>query len=738
MTPLENTAKQGLVVLLLLMSFFIGTLKAQDYEVEKISINALDEDFGAVRFKNGIVFCSDRTHKKFNFDEDSARYYTDMFYSELLPNNKWTDARLFSNELADYLNEGPATFNSPGNTIYYTANYAPKDSASKNKIEEYKLGIFISSFNKGIWTKGKPFPFNSSKSDFNVAHPALSPNDSILYFASNMPGGIGGTDLYKCIWKNGRWSLPINLGANVNTADDEIFPFVSQEGILYFTSNREYDGHKGDLNIFSVRILDDGYATPKPMPEPINSTDDDFAYAEYEQSQYGFFSSNRLGKNDDIFQFRMNVPNFNDCKENFRPIFCYNIEDLIISPVDTLPVVYEWTLGDGSTQRGLSIQHCYDTLGTYHVALNIIDTLTNTVFYKVSETTIDIREAEQPYILSNDTTVKDVPTKFYSDDRFIKNFQVEKKYWIIDNRESFEGDSLVYAFTEPGTHTVLCGVTGPTRADGTKEKSCAYKHVVVLEDAQAPYPKADPNPNVEPVQKIAFHENFNILALQKDPQLAPLYHIIIAESKTRLTFNDPLFSKTRFVIIEAQNDSGDYVYTVGNTAELNRLYPMFKELQDSGYKAMQIEEFTRAELTEDFIRTGKYIERGDAEQLNKEFAKLKDIKFEYNSDEIKEESQANLDYIASMLRLEEDFELKIGAHTCSMGSHEYNLDLSNRRAKSVMKYFQERGVDLSRMSSEGYAETQPVATNTTEEGKALNRRVEFIIVFNEHRIASND
>jgi OOP family OmpA-OmpF porin len=249
---------------------------------------------------------------------------------------------------------------------------------------------------------------------------------------------------------------------------------------------------------------------------------------------------------------------------------------------------------------------------------------------------------------------------------------------------------------------------------------------------------ADPDPNAEPVQKIQMREKVDLATLMANPDLAPLYHIIIAESENRITFNDPFFSKTRYVIIESKNEDGSYVYTVGNTAELTRLYDMFTELRDSGYTDVKIDQFNKEELKKEFVRTGKFIEPGNADKLNIEFANLKDIKFEYNSDVILEASKANLDYVAAMLKLENDFDVKINAHTCSMGKHEYNQTLSDRRAASVVRYFEEKGIARGRMLPEGFAETQPVATNLTEEGRQENRRVEFIIVFNNATVAENE
>lgn len=738
MNTLYYIAKLCYSTLFVLLCLNTLEATAQGYEVEPAPFNGQGADFGVVKFHNGVVFCSDRTRKKLSADEDSVLFYTDMFQSKLLPNNQWTAPELFSPVLTDFLNEGPAAFTQDNKTVYFTSNFAPKDTTRRGVIEEYKLGIFSSRFINGSWTPRVALPYNSSKSDYNLAHPALSPNDSVLYFASNMPGGLGGSDIYKCIWKNDRWSLPINLGADVNSSHDEYFPFHTTDGALYFTSNRPTEGKGDDLNIFAIQITEFGFGRAGLLPAPLNSEYDDFAYSEYMGNQFGFFSSNRNKTSDDIYQFRLNAPNFNDCQENSRPIYCYQIEDTRITETDSLPLVYEWNLGDGNFARGLSIQHCYDSLGTFHVSLTIKDTITNTVFYEVSSTDIEIAAAHQPYIICNDSTLTDIPTKFYSDYHFITDFKIENRYWIVDNKHHFEGDSLTYTFTETGTHTVVCGVTGPIGSNGQKQKACSYRQIQVFEPGTPNLPSPHPDPKEKPMQHIRLKSNFDMIAQKNSPELAPLFHIVLAQSKQRITFNDPFFSKNRFVIIESQETDGSYTYSVGNTAEINRLFPLFKELQDSGYTDLKVETYNRQEMVKEFVRTGKFIQKGNADELNKEFANLRDIKFEYNSDIILEESKANLNYIAAMLQLESDFSLKIAAHTCSQGTHDYNQSLSVRRAASVLRYFKEKGIDTSRITSQGYAETMPIATNLTEEGRAMNRRVEFVIVFESHVLASNE
>jgi outer membrane protein OmpA-like peptidoglycan-associated protein len=736
MFTLYHNISKTLIAGLIFACCNVQKASAQDYEVEPISVNSEDDDFGAIRLGQGIVFCSDRNHQRYLLDEnDTVHYYTDMFISRLLPNHTWTAPEIFDANIESFMNDGPMAVTRDGQTIYYTSNFEPNNPDAVLGVSHYRLGLFIAKKDGDRWIKKEPFVYNSKLSDYSMAQPSLSPNDSVLYFTSNMQGGLGGTDIYKCIWRHGQWSLPINLGDGVNSAYDELFPFITNDGILFFTSNRPIDEHQGDLNIFRSDILETGYTSAKILPAPLNSAFDDFAYTEYAGRTYGLISSNRNGGSDDIFQFRYKAPNFNDCKENYRPIFCYEIEDVRIQQNDTLPLTFEWTLGDGNKKYGSKISHCFADVGHYPISLNLVDTITGQTFFEVSSSTLDILPADQPYILSNDTTVINIENKFFSNDEFVKAFEVKKKMWIVDDSLSFEGDSLNYTFKEAGWHTVVCGVTGDVRQDGTIPKSCAYKQILVLQDSIPGIPRPHPNPNAEPIGKIKLKSVHEIAEFASTPDLVPLYHVHLTHSYKRLTFNDPFFSKTRFVIFESQENDGSYSYSVGNSAEMGRLYPIFKELQDSGYTHVKVEQTVREEFTKKFVRTGHYIEPGNADKLNIEFAKLKDIKFDYNSAEIHEESMANLDYIVAMLSIENDFDLKINAHTCSLGAENYNMELSRKRALSVMKYFAERGISEKRMSYEGFGETMPIADNSTEEGKAQNRRVEFIIIFNQNRTA---
>lgn len=724
---------QTAIKLILLFCVITFQVSAQTYEVEEVNFNSKKGDFAPIRFEDGLVFCSSRNQKKLVGDVDSVNYYTDMFVTFLNTNRKFSNPELLSSDLTGILNEGPAAFTSDYKTVYYTANISPdKRDANGKVIEEavYNLGIYIAKLVNGKWQKIGKLEFPSIPDEFDIAHPALSPNDSILYFTSNMDSGFGGSDIYYSLWKDGKWSDPINAGATINTEGNEVFPYHAKNGMFYFSTNgRHSDNSRIDMDIFSTKRGFGGeWMAPKALPDPLNTSANDYTYCEFNSENFGFISSDRKA-GDKIYAFSKSVPQFYDCAENQRTILCYHLEDTKIEKLQNTPLIYEWNLGDGTIVNNFDAQHCYAQPGKYNITLSVIDTVTNQRIMNVSETVLEIVDYQQPFILSNDSVKVNYPLTLFSDDSPIKKYKTAKHYWIVDDQHIFSGDTLKYTFTTPGWHTVLCGAVSEPLPGGEVMKSCSVKEIFVFDKDLPGFPQQDPNPSVEPTQKIQLRSSFDALASNKmNPK--NLYRIVIEKSKERLPMNHQSFKPLKEEIVESRDSSGIYTYSVGASAEISRLYDQFQDIQEQLGRNLTIETFDQNNFGKEYLRTGNYIEPGNAEALNVEFNRLKDIKFEYNSAVIKEESFGNLDYIAAMLMLEEDFTLKINAHTCSQGTHEYNQTLSEKRAQSVRDYFIRKGVKNSRLITKGYAETQPIASNDTEEGKSLNRRVEFIIIFN--------
>ncbi|WP_347051950.1 OmpA family protein [Flavobacterium olei] len=280
------------------------------YTIKNLDINTSKSDFGATFFKDNIVFTSARDTTSF-----SDKLYTwnnqpflNLYFAERNP----ADGSLFNetvflpNVMTKY-HEATASFDSQGKIIYYSTNIVKKN---KLVVDEAKVNNF--QIIKGSIVDNKlenPQKVFFDSDEYSVGHPALSDDGQWLFFASDMPGGYGETDLYVVkIAADGTMSSPKNLGPNINTIGNEVFPFF-QNGILYFSS----DGHYGwgDLDVYESKFLADGnFSSPKNLGAPINSNKDDFSFIIDKANTNGYFSSNGAGGkgDDDIYSFVKGKP----------------------------------------------------------------------------------------------------------------------------------------------------------------------------------------------------------------------------------------------------------------------------------------------------------------------------------------------------------------------------------------------------------------------------------------------
>lgn len=280
------------------------------YTIKNLDINTSKSDFGAAFFQDKIVFASARDTTKFS--EKLYSWNNQPFLSLYVAERNPADGSLFNetiflpNVMTKY-HEATASFDASGKTIYYSTNIVKKN---KLVIDQDKVNNF--QIIKGAVVDNKldnPQKVFFDSDDYSVGHPSLSDDGQYLFFASDMPGGYGETDLYYVkIANDGTMSSPVNLGPKINTIGNEVFPFY-RNGVLYFSS----DGHYGwgDLDVYESNFLADGtFTTPKNLGAPINSNKDDFAFIIDKADSYGYVSSNRAeGKgDDDIYSFTKGKP----------------------------------------------------------------------------------------------------------------------------------------------------------------------------------------------------------------------------------------------------------------------------------------------------------------------------------------------------------------------------------------------------------------------------------------------
>jgi outer membrane protein OmpA-like peptidoglycan-associated protein len=242
------------------------------------------------QFEDGLL------HRK---DGRSGNNFYGIAFSnspELMKEERWKEVEL------NQFHAGPVFFTPSGSKVFITVNDVTKMDGDKLKKHTLDLLSFYKA--ESGWQTTQ-LPFNSP--DYSTGHGVLDTLGNLI-FASDMPGGMGGTDLYMARYENGNWIEPKNLGPSINSGGNELFPFVSPSGVLYFSS----DGWQGlgGLDVFS---WSSGELTPTNLLAPLNSSSDDFSYWVNEDAGRGYFSSNRTNSKDKIYRFE--YPPF---KVNFK------------------------------------------------------------------------------------------------------------------------------------------------------------------------------------------------------------------------------------------------------------------------------------------------------------------------------------------------------------------------------------------------------------------------------------
>ena len=199
----------------------------------------INDEFSPVFYKGGIVFCSNRSDNSLVSYKDEQNRLFKIFYVMKKGSTGWDQPKILAKEITTAFNDGPVTFNENGNIMYYSRNNSIENSLRNISDTSNKLGIYSAELINGIWTNIKSFTYNIPL--YSFCTPALTPDGERIYFSSDMPGGIGGMDLYYCVWCNNEWGKPVNLGPVINTAKNESFPFACKNGKLFFAS----DGHNG-------------------------------------------------------------------------------------------------------------------------------------------------------------------------------------------------------------------------------------------------------------------------------------------------------------------------------------------------------------------------------------------------------------------------------------------------------------------------------------------------------------
>ncbi|MCH2021776.1 MAG: OmpA family protein [Saprospiraceae bacterium] len=629
-------------------------------------LNSSNIDFSPIYYKDGIVFVSTRTKgdKKDRWLNDN---YMDLYYSTQV-GESYSKPEIFADELNTEYHEGPSVFSKDEKTIYFTRNNFHKGKRVKSQDGTTKLKIFSAQVESGEWTDIKDLSFNSH--EYDVAHPALTKAENIIVFASNKKGGFGGMDLYAVYLEGENWSKPVNLGSRVNTAGDEVFPYIHLDGTLFFASNGW--STLGGLDIFMAGQVynhpDSLWEFPFNVGAPLNSQADDFGLIINKNKTSGFFSSNREGGSgeDDIYRFKIK-----DGLDGVAPIpsltvdVCVYNDDTRLRLDNAKVIVKRDTELKEDAVTSITNENGYTTCKLRAGDPYFVEVIREG-YFNVSDY----------FIMPKDVTGVDEYCVGMTRDHAVEI--VEEV--VVESRRKYITTDIPPVNYEYDISVPL----GPTYVVG-KVMNTDYK-------------KPLPNASVILLNRCNGEE-------------------LVMEVSENGEFGFPLECGCEYVVKSKKNKFfGD-----------NQVISLIDEVDCN--KAIEVE----MDMSPDFNEKGDpfmlrnqsletTIDKGDV-------IELKSIYYDYDKWNIRPDAANDLKDLVIIMKRNPSMEIELSSHTDSRGSASYNQELSRKRASTVKEYLLFRGIKSNRIVATGYGEDRLKNTCKicSEANHQENRRTEVLI-----------
>ncbi len=739
------------------------------------SINTEYNEFSPVIHPKGLIFCSDNPiNYNYNTITKIANKETKIYLSEKPKNSNdslWFNLpKIFAPELNHALYTGPISFNEK----YTYAAFNSIGKSTKNpKATKYSGKIYFAE-NKGYsWFNITPFEHNSD--DYSCLHPALSPDGKTMVFAANMPDSYGEFDLYVSYKTDKGWSKPQNLGININTAANEVYPYISSSGVLYFSSN----GHigLGGLDIFFAEPENIQWSKPINAGQTLNSNFDDFGITLNNNETSGFFSSNRKeGKsNDDIYAI-----NISYSKNTFRGkiLLSENINDgaanvklLLITPNGT--VVQQATTDKNGFFKFSQLPNDNNYLLTtteqdspfesykkIYLAdyNNQIRKKTTTdekgifVFYNMplNESSSNQIEDDTRIMITGSILYGENPSKPLVN----QNIElVDENGNILAKAKTDNYGGFKFTHLDPEKNYMI-------KLD-EKDTKLALNTKVIITDSKGKTVKVLNADNKGTFKyQILRAENNSLRVLEEedtsikiefkgklladDKNQTPISQITVSlidnkgkiiEKTTTDAFGNFKFvnlpSDKSYMIIINEEDAPANIKKIYIANEKGNIIRTF--IFDKNFYKYELLPEDRISLTEIFVED-PWLKIKDIKENKKEsIIVIENIYYDYGKWNITSQAATILDKVVNIMKENPNIYIELSSHTDSRSSAEFNLELSKKRAKSAVDYIISKGIDKNRISGVGMGESKLInycsdGVECTEEQHAQNRRTEFKVL----------
>jgi len=365
------------------------------YDLKNIAINSTSADFAPSFFGEQLIFSTARDTGRIlkSVHKWNNKPFTNLYTAKVSENGEYMAAERLSKKLNKKTHESSTAFTKDGSTVYFTRNNSKNGNFLRDKEGLSRLKIYRATLVDGLWKDVMELPFNSE--NYSVAHPTLSKDEKKLYFASDMPGTYGQSDIFEVdINEDGTFGVPKNLGNEINTESRETFPFVTGDDVLYFAS----DGHPGlgGLDIFATKIDDLNAIYILNLGEPVNSVQDDFSFIIDEETKKGLFASSREGGvgSDDIYSFT---------ETKSLDLICKTIITGVVKEKETGGALGNTEIKLFNSENGLVSSSSTNEMGVFTTEGNCAKDS-----YKIVASKNDYEEGDSTFVIEKGDDVSDV------------------------------------------------------------------------------------------------------------------------------------------------------------------------------------------------------------------------------------------------------------------------------------------------------------------------------------------
>jgi outer membrane protein OmpA-like peptidoglycan-associated protein len=661
------------------------------YTVQRAAFNSDVDDFGATFYKDGLVFASERD-KGIAFKRShswTGRSFLELYYVPFKNNGSdltYGRPEKFSDEVNSKYHDAMVTFDKGQETMLFTRNNYTKGKVGTDDDGVMKLNIYSVTKKGKTWTNETVLPFNSA--EYSCAHPTLTEDGTKLYFASDMPGGFGGMDIYVSEVEGGKFGPPTNLGPSINTEGHEVFPFIHKSGRLYFAS----DGHLGlgAMDILYVDPKDGGtWSAPENPGAPINSKDNDFAISLNEDGTTGFFSSNRTGGagRDDIYSF----------VKMAMPLKVYVYDAVTMEALENATVNIEQlkkTLKTGKDGKGM-VEMKFNTCADFVASLE---------GYEMATKNGCVKDAT-----STDNPVLEIPLMK------VMKHTVEGVVFDLSSGLPMEGAIVTMVGCDKADSTKTATTDANGRYSFELEKDCCYK----LKAEKDKYLSGGFTPDTVCTKGLKENKAY-LVNLNLQPTTAPANPVVTTDTgKSKDEPKGNILPKDKKKI-----DPKVVYFDPEKGLRVKNGRPFTGKDNGVTYKDGMI-----VNTPDGPFEVSPTVNPNDPNAI----AYLLHIYYDFDQAFIRDESNTELNKLLKLLNDNPNYIIELASHTDARGSNGYNNRLSQRRAEAVVRWLVSKGIDRDRLVPRGYGET--ITTNKcknnipcSEKEHQMNRRTEFRVL----------